>query len=240
MKVICPNPNDEDVLRIWNGVLARLGGKPMTAEDFKNKAYKEGLSPEELNAYHKAYFHWNAQGADGVKIHDYLNSQDAVKNALPVDLIKNLEPIGPKKLISDIVEGVEKVIHPDIRSLGKDYLKMYDDYKMQNKDMGLIEKYTDLPSGKASRWPQWREAWDIMGSRRTEGRNELSYKLQSTMDNFLTKLTKPSSVAAVERIAFEGDRTLSKRYSDLHPSCLHPPQCRFACSKYATYFALVS
>jgi hypothetical protein len=213
MRLICPQFGNPDVERIFNGILARLGGKVLPA-DKDMDAYKKSLSPEELGAYHYAYSFWNEHAGDATKIHEFLDKHDALKSSVPVDLIRKLSPNTPKKLVGQIVDGVENIIHPDIAKIGEGYMKMFDAYKAANKDMGVIEKYADLPRSKGKHWPEWKEAFDIHGSARAEGRSELNYKLQSTADKFL-QLKDKSSIGKLEKILVEGDRALSKRYADL-------------------------
>src|SRR5487761_2189722 len=65
----CPELSIEQNRRDFNRVLARVGGKALDAGDVSGReAYKKGLTPEQLGAYHRAYFLWDKHEGGAGKI----------------------------------------------------------------------------------------------------------------------------------------------------------------------------
>jgi CRISPR/Cas system-associated endoribonuclease Cas2 len=214
MKIACPKFDD-----VFNGILKRLGGKEITEDDKADmEAYKKGLSPEELAAYHKAYFHWNAQNGDGVKIHSYLDAQDDLRNKLPSEMIRNL-PKGTKierDVLGKLVDGVRKIVNPEIADLTPEDRELY--RESVSGDMKGWEKHIWLPSEKGKQDTVWGRFWKQIGTvhmeKRTEARNRMNYAYRKMVEPFIT-LKGEKAIADVTDIFFGGEGELGERYGEL-------------------------
>ncbi|MCE5212658.1 MAG: PLxRFG domain-containing protein [Deltaproteobacteria bacterium] len=217
MEVICPNFGDKNTADKFNSILERLGGVSLSAESLKNiDAYKKNLTPEQLDAFHQAYAYWNNSQGNAAKVLDFIDAKTDVKKEIPTGVINYLKNNkASNDIIKKTVEAIDGLVNPDFRKVGEQYKKMFTDDMAKRKDIGNIEKYSELPRNKGKFWPEFQKAFDIMGNVRTESRQKMNYTLQATSEKFLKGLTDKASIRRVEQVLVEGDNTLSKRYKDL-------------------------
>jgi hypothetical protein len=215
--LFCPNFNMEDVTRVFNGVLKRLGGKSIEDGSDMDK-YKKGLTPEELNSFHKAYSHWQETKGDAAKIHDFLDAYDKVKSQIPTDMIRNLpkDTKEEKVVLGNLVDGVRKIISPAIADLTPEDRQLYKE--SVSGDMKWWEKQVWLPSEKGKQNTVWGKFWNQIGTvhmeKRTEARSKMNYEIRSIAEPF-TKLKGEKAIADVTEVFFRGEDELGTRYKAL-------------------------
>ncbi len=91
----CPNFRSDKARDDFNGVLERLGGVAMSADDVSpRQPYLSKLNEKQTEAYHVAHYLWNAFKTPAEMV-EYVDALDAVRKALaekPVDLKGNKKP----------------------------------------------------------------------------------------------------------------------------------------------------
>ena len=104
--ILCPSLGDETVRKEFNDLLQKLGGKPMQLEHVAGRdVYKQDLSPNELEAYHRAYYLWNEHQGDQGKIGDYLTEIN-VTSPTGAQQLKRFTGIDATALMWDRIEAL--------------------------------------------------------------------------------------------------------------------------------------
>jgi hypothetical protein len=92
--ILCPPLKLEHARADFNQVLTRIGGKALSAEDVANRAaYKAGLTPEQLDAYHRTYFLWDEHKGDAREILKVLPARNSILHVLETADVSTLTRI---------------------------------------------------------------------------------------------------------------------------------------------------
>jgi hypothetical protein len=105
----CPNLKSPAVLKDFNNLVERLGGKPLSSTHIEDRDfYKQSLSPDQEEAYYRAYHYWNEHRGNVKNIGKYLDKAEG-KEAEKAPAFSITDPDVKPGAKPEPVTSVEKI-----------------------------------------------------------------------------------------------------------------------------------